>query len=431
MRNSALRIAIQDSGRGKMKVRSEKTPLRKRAEKTLSAKREAGEKTPSADMKKLIHELRVHQIELEMQNDELRKAQQEIEESRSRYVDLYDFAPVGYFTLDGKGVIVEANLTGASLLGFERNLLLKTPFSLYVMPEDIDLFFEYRRKIFQIPGRQSCELRLKKKAGIPLWVRLESVAVEAPEGKMTQMRVAASDITERKRGEKALRASENRLQNLSSKLLHLQEMERKAISNEIHDGLLSDLAAVNYSLEARILTMEKANHPVAPDLRKLLNIHQRTMKEARRIMNKLRPSILDDLGLIPALQGFCREFLEFYPQIQLECKFEVLEEEIPNAIKVVIFRLAQETMTNSLRHGRGTLAKISLAKGSDRIEFMAQDNGQGFDLEKTQKGIGLESLRERVEISGGIFKIESVIGVGTTIRASWPKVLPHGKISAY
>jgi len=105
MRNSTLRSEILDLG-GKMEDRSEKTPLRKRAEKILSKKQEAGEKTSSADMEKLIHNLQVHQIELEMQNDELRKAQQGIEESRSRYVDLYDFAPEGYFTLDGKGVIV-------------------------------------------------------------------------------------------------------------------------------------------------------------------------------------------------------------------------------------------------------------------------------------------------------------------------------------
>ena len=96
-------------------------------------------------------------------------------------MDLYDFAPVGYFTLDGKGVIVEANLTGADLLGFERNLLLKTPFSLYVIPEDMSLFSEYRRKIFRIPGRLSCRLRLKKKADNPLWVRLEGVAVKSPQ----------------------------------------------------------------------------------------------------------------------------------------------------------------------------------------------------------------------------------------------------------
>ena len=413
-----------------MKDRSEKAPLRKRAEKILSEKHEALGQVSSTDMKKLVHELQVHQIELEMQNDELRKAQQVIEESRSRYVDLYDFAPVGYFTLDEKGVIVEANLTGAELLGFERNLLLKTPFSLYVIREDMELFFEYRRKILQIPGRQSCELRLKRRAGIPLWVRLEGAAGAAPKGNLTRMQLAASDITEGKRSEEALSASEKRLQDLTSKLLHIQEMERKAIANEIHDGLLSDLAAVNYSLEAKILTLEKASDPLASDLRKVLNIHRKTMKEARRIMDRLRPSILDDLGLIPAIHAFCREFQVFYTHIQLECGLEILEDEIPEAIKVVIFRVAQEAMTNAVRHGKGTSAKLSLAKGSDRIELVAQDNGQGFDLENTQKGVGLESMRERVEISGGTFKIESVIGAGTTIRASWPQALPHGEISA-
>jgi signal transduction histidine kinase len=295
----------------------------------------------------------------------------------------------------------------------------------------MSLFSDYRRKIFQIPGRQSCELRLKKKAGIPLWLRLDGAAVVAPGGKLTRMRVAASDITDRKRSEEALRASEKRFQDLTSTLLKIQEMERKAIANEIHDGLLSDLAAVSFSLEGKILPLEKTNHPLAPDLRKVFNIHKGTMSEARRIMNRLRPSLLDDLGLIPAMNAFCREFQMIYPHIQLNCKFEVLEEEISEAIKVVIFRVAQEAMINSVRHGRGTSVKISLAKASDRIEFMVQDNGQGFDLENTQKGIGLESMRERVEISGGIFKIESVIGAGTTIRASWPKVLPHGEISAY
>jgi signal transduction histidine kinase len=207
-------------------------------------------------------------------------------------------------------------------------------------------------------------------------------------------------------------------------------MERKAIANEIHDGLLSDLAAVDYTLEAKIMTLEKASDPLASDLRKVFDIHRKTMKEARRIMDRLRPSILDDLGLIPAINAFCREFQVFYPHIQLDCGLEILEDEIPEAIKVVIFRVAQEAMTNAVRHGKGTSAKLSLAKGSDRIELVAQDNGQGFDLENTQKGVGLESMRERVEISGGTFKIESVIGAGTTIRASWPQALPHGEISA-
>ena len=393
--------------------------LRKKAEKILAEKIEAPQKVSSGDMEKLIHELRVHQVELEMQNDELLKAQAAIEESRSRYVELYDFAPVGYFSLDKMGIIQEANLTGANLLGVERERLLKTPFSLFVMSEDRDVFRECQRKAAQVPGRQSCELRLNRKAGDPLWVGLENVAVEAPDGKLTGMRLALSDITERKRSEEALGVSEKRLQDLASKLLSLQEIERKVIANEIHDGLLSDLAAVKFSLEAKISTMEKAGNPLPSDFQLLLSILQRTMKEARRIMNRLRPSILDEVGLIPALSFLCREFEELHPHIDLECKLEAKENEIPDTIKVVIFRVAQEAITNSVRHGGGASVKMSLVRSSNGIEFMAQDNGQGFNLEEIKKGAGLESMRERVELLGGTFRIESEIGHGTKIQAIW------------
>ena len=242
--------------------------------------------------------------------------------------------------------------------------------------------------------------------------------------------VTFEDVSDREKPKPDVKAGkpprdkDERLQDLTAKLLHIQEMERKSVANDIHDGLLSELAAVSYSLEAKILSLEKANHSLAPDLRKVFNIHKGTMKEARRIMNRLRPSILDELGLIPAAKGLCREFQMLYPQIQLDCQLEPLEQEIPSPIKFVIFRVMQEALTNSARHGRGTLAKISLGKGAGRIELMAQDNGQGFDFKINPKSVGLESMRERVEISGGIFKIESVIGVGTTIRASWPVPLP-------
>ena len=135
----------------------------KKTEKTLQKNRKTPPKTSSVDTAKLIHEAEVHRGELEMQNQGLRKAQEEIEASRSKYTDLYNFAPVGYFTLDKKGVIIEANHTGASLLGIERPLLLKTPFSRFVMTKDRNLFRDTQRKVFQNPGRQSCRVRLKRK----------------------------------------------------------------------------------------------------------------------------------------------------------------------------------------------------------------------------------------------------------------------------
>jgi PAS domain S-box-containing protein len=106
---------------------------------------------------------------------------------------------------------VEANLTVARFLGIERGRLLKTPFSLYVMPEDRDRFRECQGKVFQIPGRQTCEMRLKRKVGDPVWGGLESVAVDGPDAKSTGVRLVLFNITERKRAEEAMKQSEKQL----------------------------------------------------------------------------------------------------------------------------------------------------------------------------------------------------------------------------
>ena len=120
----------------------------------------------------LIHELQVHQIELEMQNEELRTSQSELEESRSKYSDLYDFAPFGYFTFDKNGLILEANLTAAKELGVERSVLVNKPFRAYIVAEDREIFDVHLQKVLKSETRQTCEIRLKKKMAacfMPNW----------------------------------------------------------------------------------------------------------------------------------------------------------------------------------------------------------------------------------------------------------------------
>jgi PAS domain-containing protein len=113
---------------------------------------------PPEEAGRLLHELQVHQIELEMQNDELRRAQQELEASRVKYFDLYDLAPVGYFTVSEEGLILEANLRGADLLGVGRNRLTKQPLTRYIVPEDQDVYYLHRKRLLETGVRQVCEL---------------------------------------------------------------------------------------------------------------------------------------------------------------------------------------------------------------------------------------------------------------------------------
>ncbi len=153
----------------------------------------------------LIHELRVHQIELKMQNEELRRVQGELEKARDRYSHLYDFAPVGYFTVSENGIVVEANLTAATLLGMERSALVGSPFSRFVLREDQDILYFHRKRLLETKKPQSCRLRLVKKGSSEFYANLEWMIVEDGDGGLRQIRIVASDITEQKELENKVR----------------------------------------------------------------------------------------------------------------------------------------------------------------------------------------------------------------------------------
>ena len=138
--------------------------LRKKAEKALKDQTARMEEISRQDVKRLVTELGTHQIELEMQNEELRRAMAELDESRGKYADLYDFAPIGYFTLDERGLIREVNQTGADLLGTTKRLLLNKSFFLFLPDEnDKRLFRTQCKEVFLVPTRHSCEVRLEGK----------------------------------------------------------------------------------------------------------------------------------------------------------------------------------------------------------------------------------------------------------------------------
>lgn len=188
--------------------------LRRQAEEIM--KRRLDTSSPE-DTQRLFHELQVHQIELELQNEELRRAQLALEASRERYVDLYDFAPVGYFTLSDKGLILEVNLTGASLLELERGKLLKQPLSRFFLREDQDSYYFCIKQLSETRKPNRCEVRLTRKDSSPFWVRLDSVAIQDAESNLDQIRIIMSDITERKQAEQELARHRDHLEVLVKK----------------------------------------------------------------------------------------------------------------------------------------------------------------------------------------------------------------------
>jgi diguanylate cyclase (GGDEF)-like protein/PAS domain S-box-containing protein len=164
--------------------------------------------TSTRPVEEILHELQVSQIELEMQNDELRRAQLIIEESRDRYVDFYDFAPVGYITVSRDALIDEINLAGATLLGEERRKLLRRRFATFIVPEDRDHWYQYFTSVLQRDEILTCELTMLRADGSHLQVQLDSVRL-LKDDKLPVVRIVLSDITERKRVEEAVREQED------------------------------------------------------------------------------------------------------------------------------------------------------------------------------------------------------------------------------
>jgi PAS domain S-box-containing protein len=193
--------------------RSHAEELRRKAEERLQLENPLPEEISPAEAQKLIHELRVHQIELEMQNDELRQAQEILEESRSRYSDLYDFAPIGYLTLDELGIIREANLTAARQLAVERSRLIDRQLTHFMVTEDRGAFRRHLNLVLKGRERQTCELRLKRKDGSEFFTLLESAFYQDTAGR-SLCRTAFTDITARRQAEVDLKESEERYRSL-------------------------------------------------------------------------------------------------------------------------------------------------------------------------------------------------------------------------
>jgi PAS domain S-box-containing protein len=217
------------------------TSLRQQAEERLRATRRDVATMPGKDVQQLVYDLQVHQIELEMQNDELRRVQEALEAARDRYVDLYDFSPAGHLTLDTCGRIVEANLRVGTLLGINRKELIGQPLAKFIAAKYGDTFHRHCQEILKTGTRHTCEVQLRDEIGVARWVHLESVAVHDEPGRITHWRTSLLDISDRRRAEQELQTQRAELGAIIGSamdaIITVDERERVVLFNRAAESM--------------------------------------------------------------------------------------------------------------------------------------------------------------------------------------------------
>ncbi len=389
--------------------------LRRRAEEAL----QSGVPGPELpiDTKKLIQELHVHQIELEMQNEELREAQEKIQETTAKYYDLYEFAPVGYLTLDKAGMINEANMTLSRMFGEAKKDLLNRFLTQFILPEDRSLFASHLRKVFSTDLLQRAEVRIRRERGDIIHVALHSIADNAG----NFCRAAAIDVTQLRIAEQKLRSANDRLRLLTAELSRNEEITLRQIAEELHDCIGQNLAAI----KMRVDLISQSPRKTSKALDEIRSMLKDTIRNTRSLTFEVSPSILYELGFESSIEWLAEKLsLEHHKQIQLNI------ENIPKVereMEIVVFRMIRELLMNSIKHSGVDEINLNLFREGPFLGISVSDRGKGFDpaqIEAALSGFGLFSIRERIHALGGEMIIDSRPGTGARVNLLIPSLSP-------
>ncbi len=429
--------------------------LRQKAEKVVLARAVSGAEplTPEA-AQALLHELQVHQIELEMQNDELRRAQLGLEASRARYFDLYDLAPVGYCTLDEAGLILEANLTAATLLGVPRSALVKRALMRFIARTDQDIYFLCLKKLTETHQPQSCELQLLTPDSATFWASL-SVSEGEREGVAVQ-RVMVSDISKRKLLDQALQAANAELERARSVAEKASLAKSEFLSSMTHE-LRSPLNAILGF--AQLMEMDgsgptpeqkenlgqilKAGWSLLELVNEVLDL---SAVESGKVTLSIEPSSIGEV------LADCKALIE--PLVRksgIQVAYPVLEK--PCHVAADYSRLKQVLMnllSNAIKYNRpgGSVAVTVELSNASLVRVSVTDTGAGLSAGKVAQlfqafnrlgqestatagtGIGLMLSKRLVELMGGAIGARSTEGEGSVFWVEFNRAAPTQLSSA-
>ena len=289
-----------------------------------------------------------------------------------------------------------------------------------IHPDDRDWVVRQRGELLAGTGSGDIEYRVVWPDGSVHWIFGRATVVRDESGRAIRVYGTNADITERKRAEEELGRRTQQLEALSRKLIEAQEAERRAVARELHDDFGQVLTAIKLNLQRR-----------DRDDAESIALVDGAIARMRDLAQDLRPPLLDELGLEASLRWYVEREAK-RAGLAFRLGLAHLEQRPPAAVETTCFRVAQEAVTNVIRHAQARVVEVELSQGNGTLQLVVRDDGRGFDVPAARKRAaqggsqGLLSMQERVALAGGILQIESAPGRGTTIRARLPLAAAHG-----
>ncbi|UZP67250.1 PAS domain S-box protein [Desulfovibrio mangrovi] len=341
---------------------------------------------------------------------ERKKAERLVIEQRNHLTALMNALADSAMLLDVEGTIITLNTAAATVLGGTEEELAGVSLFDKVLP----VSEKHMRAIMEKVRETGQPLRQEYASGDSVWDVTCNPVLDIM-GNVGGLALYGKDVSARKK-------AEERMRWLSARVLSAQEEERKRIGRELHDSTAQMLSGIKFMMEADLSIMERAKLPHdTRAIRKVVSLLQGAIIELRRIIMDLRPTVLDDLGLLSALRWLQDEFCTMHSGTGFRLLLEMDEDLLSEVQKSVLFRVAQEAIANAVRHSRADALSLSLVREGDYCSLVVSDNGVGFDpRELVGAGIGLDSMRERLELVEGQLHISSEKGIGTQVKALVP-----------
>jgi PAS domain S-box-containing protein len=402
---------MEESAMEETDPRMDAAALRGQAERKISdAPRpplDAGAALSPEEVQSLLHELQVHQIELEMQNDELRKAQERLDASRAKYFDLYEMAPVGYCTIGQEGKVLEANLTAAAMLGQARKALVGQQVTRFVAPEDQDAYYLHHKRLFEARERQSYDLRLARLDGTEPWAHMIATIGPDSEGRPVE-RLVMSDVTERKRIEQRLQRA------LEEKDILLQEVNYRVKNNlNLILSLLNIQSSAIESSSQAVAAFEKSRDRILA----MALVQEELYKSGdytRVNMSEYLKALTHQLQLAYCPKG----------EVRLAIETEGIVLSVSQSIPCGL--ILNELVTNALKYAypgrRGGEIAVSLCETAEGlIELRVSDSGVGLPEGREPpegRSLGITIVRLLVKQLDGVLELSSSGGMSYRIAFS-------------